>query len=120
MSVTEHLAQLTPEQMILLLKIAGAACIVLALFLVFRFISKNNELSAKEAKKLLKQLDHKANPWQPISTAGPEEEPKEPPKKTKSQLLAFTMSPDAHTMLDQLDVKPDELEGWHITNIMPR
>lgn len=120
MDLKAFLTSLEPEQLLLLLKITGAVCIAVAVFLTFRFISKNNELSATEAKHLLKELDQKANPWHPVPASEPEEEPKEPPKKTKSQLLYFTMAPDAHAMLEKLSVKPEELEGWHNTNTMTR
>lgn len=115
MTIDYILAQipLTPEKLILILRVGGVVAGLLAIRCLFRAISLNNSLSIAKAQYFIyAESNFTAPTITEQSMPKLEIHTKEEPAKPKRPLLYFTISEDAQKLLEKVSVEVSFEDGW--------
>lgn len=104
---------LTPEELILVLRICGVIAGLLVIRCLYRAISLNTSLSVTKAQAFIFAEINFTAPQITEQTMPPlEVHPKEEPAKPKRPLLYATISADARMLLDKISVDISFDDGW--------
>ncbi len=100
----------------------GIIAAILAVLTIIRLATLSNNLTLKKAKMFLEEGKQPHKPHeepilllQKLQEEDDEEQQEQPVKATRKQLLAYTLAPDAQTLLDKISVKPTEGNGWKVS-----